>query len=77
LGSIFAPPGECHPPSQALAKGEVTMAGDWKSADEISQDIEVGNVSSLERLLVDLWRREDELQQRVRELESGQQHDEK
>jgi hypothetical protein len=52
------------------------MAGDWKSADEISQDIEVGNVSSLERLLVDLWRREDELQQRVRELESGQQHDE-
>lgn len=44
------------------------MRGDWKSADEIEADLKAGEIPGLAQLVVDLWRRVDELQERVAEL---------
>jgi hypothetical protein len=46
------------------------MRADWKSADEIEADIKTGECTSITELVVDLWRRVDELQQRVAELQN-------
>jgi hypothetical protein len=47
------------------------MRGDWKSADEIEADIESGELTTdyLPQMVADLWRRADELEKRVAELE--------
>jgi hypothetical protein len=41
------------------------MRAEWKSADEIAEDIAADEAPSVQELIVDLWRRADELQQQV------------
>jgi hypothetical protein len=43
------------------------MAGDWKSADEIRNDLESGEVDS-RHLVADLWLRVQELEAEVKRL---------
>jgi hypothetical protein len=47
------------------------MQADWKSADEIQRDVETGELKAddLPQMVADLWRRLEELQARVAELE--------
>lgn len=51
------------------------MRGDWKSADEIQADIESGELTTdyLLQMAADLWRRIEELEKRVAELEREQE----
>jgi hypothetical protein len=37
------------------------IRGDWKSAEQIGEDIEAGHAPDLLRLVLDLWQRVDEL----------------
>ena len=45
------------------------MRGDWKSADEIEADMKAGTTVGLPQFILNLWRRVDELQERVAELQ--------
>lgn len=45
------------------------MHGDWKSADEIEADLKAGEHPDWQEFVADLWRRIDELQERVAALE--------
>jgi hypothetical protein len=41
------------------------VRGDWKSAEQIEEDIEAGEAPDLLRLVLDLWQRVDELQAKL------------
>jgi hypothetical protein len=45
------------------------MRGDWKSAEQIEADIKAGESTDQQQLILDLWRRVDELQTKITELE--------
>ena len=47
------------------------MKADWKSAEEIEADVHAGQSVPLQQLVLDLWRRVDELQRRVWQLENA------
>ncbi|MEN3366489.1 MAG: hypothetical protein V7606_3763 [Burkholderiales bacterium] len=47
------------------------MEGEWKSADEIAADLEAGEVD-LRQVALGLWRRVEELQNKVDVLERQQ-----
>jgi hypothetical protein len=45
------------------------VQADWKSADQVKADIEAGSIPNPHHLIIELWRRVDELQSRIAELE--------
>jgi hypothetical protein len=45
------------------------IQGDWKTADEIRNDIASGTSVTQTELITDLWQRVDELRARIFELE--------
>jgi hypothetical protein len=47
------------------------MHGDWKSADQIEADKAAGEPIDWQKLVVDLWRRVDELQTEVERLKKS------
>ncbi len=44
------------------------MSGDWKSADDIENEMRKGDATNLPQLVLDLWRRVDELQEELAQL---------
>jgi hypothetical protein len=44
------------------------MGGDWKLADEIELDMRRGEAPELSQIVLDLWRRVDELETELAEL---------
>jgi len=51
------------------------MQADRKSADEILDDMQKGQAIPVHALIVDLWRRVDELERQVRDLQARQPRD--
>ena len=41
----------------------------WKSADQLQADIDAGSIPPAHHLIIDLWRRVEELQAHIVELE--------
>jgi hypothetical protein len=51
------------------------VLGNWKSADEIAEDIRKGEVTDLAQLIIDLWRRLDELEREIAKGPKQLQHE--
>lgn len=47
----------------------MVVKADWKSAEQIEEDLKAGHVRDQRQLLIDLWQRVDELQARIADLE--------
>jgi hypothetical protein len=57
--------------SERTSNQERKMAfrSDWKSADQLQADIDAGSIPPAHHLIIDLWRRVEELQAHIDELE--------
>jgi|ERR1700730_1395869 len=60
--------GECHHDAVAKAKTN-TIAAVRMNAIQVKADIEAGSIPNPHHLIIELWRRVDELQSRIAELE--------
>jgi len=47
----------------------MAFRSDWKSADQLQADIDAGSIPPAHHLIIDLWRRVEELQAHIVELE--------
>jgi hypothetical protein len=47
----------------------MAFRSDWKSADQLQADIDAGSIPPTHHLIIDLWRRVEELQAHIEELE--------
>jgi hypothetical protein len=47
----------------------MAFRSDWKSADQLQADIDAGSIPPAHHLIIDLWRRVEELQSHIDELE--------
>ena len=48
---------------------KMAFRSDWKSADQLQADIDAGSIPPAHHLIIDLWRRVEELQAHIDELE--------
>ena len=48
---------------------KMAFRSDWKSADQLQADIDAGSITPAHHLIIDLWRRVEELQAHIVELE--------
>ena len=48
---------------------QMAFRSDWKSADQLQADIDAGSIPPAHHLIIDLWRRVEELQAHIEELE--------
>ncbi len=47
----------------------MAFRSDWKSADQLQADIDAGSIPPAHHLIIDLWRRVEELPAHIEELE--------
>jgi hypothetical protein len=48
---------------------KMAFRSDWKSADQLQADIDAGSIPPAHHLIIDLWRRVEELQAHIEQLE--------
>src|SRR4030095_8673877 len=48
---------------------KMAFRSDWKSADQLQADIDAGSIPPAHHLIIDLWRRFEQLQTHIEELE--------